>query len=150
MSQLRDLELLIESKYPVIAVETEEEDRLYDMLRRLTIQMNIQLYMWTPVDGLTRPPFKDSTGPDDRQPLQALAHVAAGRDDGVYLVKDLHKYFDNPAVLRRVRDLAPALSRGRRALILTAPTLNLPPEIKSIAAPFKLDLPTLEDLDFQP
>jgi len=29
MPQLRDLELLIESKYPVIAVETEEEDRLY-------------------------------------------------------------------------------------------------------------------------
>jgi len=49
MSQIRDLELLIESKYPVIAVETEEEDRLYDMLRRLTIQMNIQLF---PLTGL--------------------------------------------------------------------------------------------------
>ena len=146
MSQIRDLELLIESKYPVIAVETEEEDRLYDMLRRLTIHMNIQLYMWTPVDGLTRPPFKDTLAPDDRQPLQALAQVAAGRDDGIYLFKDLHKYLDDPAVLRRVRDLAPALARGRRALILTGPHMNLPAEIRAIAAPFKLDLPTPEEL----
>ena len=145
MPQLRDLELLIESKYPLIAVETEEEDRLCDLLRRLTIQMNIPLYMWTPVDGLTRPPLKDGS-PDDRQPLQALAQVAAGRGDGIYLFKDLHKYLEDPALLRRVRDLAPALARGRRALILTAPRLNLPPEIKAIAAPFKLDLPTPDEL----
>jgi len=115
------------------------------MLRRLTIQLNIPLYLWTPVDGLTRPPLKDGS-PEDRQPLQALAQVAAARDDGLYLFKDLHKYLEDPAVLRRLRDLAPALTRGRRALILTAPHLNLPPEIKAIAAPFKLDLPTLDEL----
>jgi SpoVK/Ycf46/Vps4 family AAA+-type ATPase len=146
MSQLKDLELLIESRYPLIAIETEEEDRLYDLLRRLAIQMNLQLYMWTPVDGLTRPPFKDASGPDDRQPAQALGRVAAAREDGIYLFKDLHRYLDDAAVLRRVRDLAPVLARGRRALILTAPRLNLPPEIKAIAAPFKLDLPTVDDL----
>ncbi len=31
MPPLSDLELLIESKYPLIAVETEEEDRLDDL-----------------------------------------------------------------------------------------------------------------------
>ncbi len=146
MPPLRDLALLIESKYPLIAVETEEEDRLYDLLRRLTIQMNVPLYLWTPVDGLTRPPFKDAIAHDARQPHQALAQVAAAREDAIYLFKDLHKYFDDPAVLRRVRDLAPVLARGRRALILTAPRLNLPPEIRAIAAPFKLDLPRLDEL----
>src|SRR5574341_526058 len=99
MPQLRDLELLIESKYPVIAVETEEEDRLYDMLRRLTIQINIPLYMWTPVDGLTRPPLRDGS-PESREPLPALGQVAASRGDGIYLFKDLHKYM---AAKRRIR-----------------------------------------------
>ena len=145
MSQLKDLELLIESKYPLVAVETEEEDRLHDMLRRVTALLDVPLYLWTPVDGLTRPPLKDAP-PDSRQPLLALAHVAAARDDGIYFFKDLHKYLDDPAVLRRVRDLAPVLARGRRAVILAAPHLDLPSEIRAIAAPFKLELPTLDEL----
>ena len=145
MSQLRDLELLIESKYPVIAVETEEEDRLYDLLRRLTILMNIPLYMWTPVDGLTRPPLKDGSV-ESREPLPALGQVAASRGDGIYLFKDLHKYLGDATILRRLRDLAPSLARDRRALILTAPRLDLPAEIKAIAAPWKLDLPTVDEL----
>ncbi len=145
MPQLRELELLIESKYPVIAVETAEEDRLYEMLRQLGNQLTIPFYMWTPVDGLTRPPTKDGNL-ESREPLSALRDVAAGRGDGIYLFKDLHKYLGDTAILRRLRDLAPVLARGRRALILTAPSLDLPPEIKAIAAPFKLDLPTVDEL----
>jgi hypothetical protein len=145
MSQLKDLELLIESKYPLVAVETEEEDRLHDLLRRLAVLLDIPLYVWTSVDGLTRPPYKDAS-PETRQPLHALAQVAAARGDGLYFFKDLHRYLDDPAVLRRVRDLASVLARGRRAVVLAAPRLELPPEIKAIAAPFKLDLPTLDEL----
>ncbi len=58
MGQMRDLELLIDSRYPFIAVETEEEDRLQDMLRRLAVRLSIPFYVWTPIEGLTRPPIK--------------------------------------------------------------------------------------------
>jgi len=141
-----DLELLINSRYPFIAVTTEEEDRLQDMLRRLAVRLGIPFYVWTAVEGLTRPPFKELASQDDRQPLQALAQVAAGREDGIYLFKDLHKFLSDPVVVRRLRDLAPILNRGRRALILTAPDLDLPPEIRSLSAMLKLELPSLEDL----
>jgi hypothetical protein len=144
--QLRDLELLVASRYPFIAVTTEEEDRLQDMLRRLAVRLGIPFYVWTPVEGLTRPPLKELASPYDRQPLQALAQVAAGREDGIYLFKDLHKFLGDPAVVRRLRDLAPVLNRGRRALVLTASDLDLPPEIRSLSAMFKLELPSLEEL----
>ena len=39
-------------------VETEEEDRLQDMLRRLAVRLSIPFYVWTPIEGLTRPPIK--------------------------------------------------------------------------------------------
>ena len=144
--QMLDLELLINSRYPFIAVTTEEEDRLQDMLRRLAVRLGIPFYVWTSVEGLTRPPLKELASQYDRQPVQALARVAAGREDGLYLFKDLHKFLGDPAVVRRLRDLAPVLSRGRRALVLTAPDLDLPPEIRSLSAMFKLELPSLEEL----
>src|SRR5437773_2122278 len=134
--QMLDLELLINSRYPFIAVTTDEEDRLQDMLRRLAVRLAIPFYVWTPVEGLIRPPLKELASPHDRQPLQALAQVAASREDGLYLFKDLHKFLGDPAVVRRLHDLAPVLSRGRRALILTACDLDLPPEIRSLSAMF--------------
>ena len=119
MPQMRDLELLINSRYPFIAVETEEEDR---------------------------PPLKSPVSAYDRAPLQSLAQVAAGREDGIYLFKDLHKFLSDPAVVRRMCDLAPVLTRGRRALVLSAPDLELPAEIRSLSAMLKLELPTLDEL----
>ena len=145
-NQLRDLELLINSRYPFIAITTEEEERLADMLRRLAVQLKIPFYVWTPVEGLTRPPLKQLATPHDRQLLQALAQVAATREDGIYLFRDLHKFLDDPATLRRLCDLAPALSRGRRTLILAAADLQLPPEIEALSAAFTLELPGVAEL----
>src|SRR5438093_220497 len=83
--QMLDLELLVNSRYPFIAVTTDEEDRLQDMLRRLAVRLAIPFYVWTPVEGLIRPPLKELASPHDRQPLQALAQVAASREDGLTL-----------------------------------------------------------------
>src|SRR2546427_5129600 len=132
--QMLDLELLINSRYPFIAVTTDEEDRLQDMLRRLAGRLGIPFYVWTSAQGLTRPPFTQLASMPDRQPLPALAQVAASREDGIYLFKDLHKFLGDAAVVRRLHDLAPVLNRGRRALFLTASDLDLPPEIRSLSA----------------
>jgi hypothetical protein len=144
--QMLDLELLVNSRYPFIAVSTEEEDRLQDILRRLAARLDLPFYVWTAAEGLTRPPLKDISSEADRQPLQALAQVAAGREDGIYLFKDLHKFLGDPVIVRRLRDLAPVMNRGRRALVLTAPELELPPEIRSLSAMLKLELPSLAEL----
>jgi ATPase family protein associated with various cellular activities (AAA) len=146
MSQMHDLELLINSRYPFIEVATEEEDRLADMLRRLAARLGIPFYTWTAVEGLTRAPFKGAATAHDREPLQALVQVAATREDGIYLFKDLHKYLEDPATVRRLRDLAPVLGRGRRTLILAGAHLDLPPEIRALSAVFKLELPTVDEL----
>jgi hypothetical protein len=73
--QMLDLELLINSRYTFIAVTTDEEDRLQDMLRRLAVRLGIPFYVWTSAQGLTRPPFTQLASVPDRQPLQALAQA---------------------------------------------------------------------------
>ena len=145
-SAAKDIKVLIESSHPIIAVETDEEERVTDILARLAVALEVPLWTWTTIGGLTRP---GGLGPaeDTRQPHAALAKMAASRANGIYLFKDLHRFLDNAAVVRRLRDLAPALAKSRRALVLVAPSFELPAEIRSIAIVVRLELPSVAELE---
>jgi hypothetical protein len=146
ISKERDIKLLIESRHPLIAVETDEEERLGDILMRLSISMKLPLYTWTSVDGLKRP--ADVGAPEDsRQPLAALNKIAASRADGLYFFKDLQRFLDNAAIVRRLRNLAPACARTNRAIIMTAPAFELPPELTPCTVLVRLELPTIDELE---
>ena len=54
MRALRDLQLLIESRYPIIAVAALDEDRVEQALRRVTGRMSLPLFTWTMSQGLRR------------------------------------------------------------------------------------------------
>ncbi len=145
MEALKDLELLIRSRYPIIAVETYEEERLEDALQRIAVKLEVFFFVWTITEGLAR--IGSTTAIYDTQrPVRALNNVAAMNTDGIYLFKDLHRYLGEAEVVRKLQDLARSFGRDRRALVLSAPQINLPVELAKLAAFFKLDLPTAEEL----
>ena len=90
MEVLKDLELLVLSRYPIIAVETYEEERIEEILKRIAAKLGIPLFMWTVTRGLERVgagnPIYDS-----QHPLKALGNLAAIPNEGIYLFKDLHR-----------------------------------------------------------
>lgn len=81
---LRDLELLILSRYPIIAVGTYEEERVEAALLTVAVKLQIPLFVWTVTDGLRR---RDGGTPiyDTQRPIMALANLASIKSDGVYL-----------------------------------------------------------------
>jgi SpoVK/Ycf46/Vps4 family AAA+-type ATPase len=145
MDALKDLELLILSRYPIIAIETHEEERIEENLTRIAAKLGIPLFTWTLTGGLERVgtgnPMYDTT-----DPLKALANLAAIRDEGIYLLKGLHRYLAEPEVVRKLQDLARPFARDRRALIVAAPAITLPAELEKLAAFFRLDLPSEGEL----
>jgi hypothetical protein len=145
MEVLKDLELLVLSRYPIIAVETYEEERIEEILKRVAAKLEIPLFMWTITRGLERAgagtPIYDS-----QHPMKALGNVIAIPDEGIYLFKDLHRYLGEADVVRKLQDLARSFARDRRALVLAAPKITLPPELEKITAFFRLDLPTQHEL----
>jgi hypothetical protein len=72
---LRDLELLIESRYPIIAIESFEEQRVELILQRTGLDLEMPLFVWTVADGLRRS-GSDAPLPDGKNPARALAMVA--------------------------------------------------------------------------
>lgn len=145
MEVLRDLELLVLSRYPIIAVETYEEERLEEILKRIAAKLGIPLFVWTITRGLERVGAGNAIY-DSQHPLKALGNLAAIPGEGIYLFKDLHRYLGEAEVVRKLQDLARPFAKDRRALVLAAPKITLPPELEKLAAFFRLDLPTENEL----
>src|SRR5205814_21794 len=62
-----------------------------------------------------------------------LGHLASINVEAVFILKDMHRHLDQPVVIRLLREVAQEFSRDRRTLVLTAPAINLPPELQNLA-----------------
>jgi ATP-dependent 26S proteasome regulatory subunit len=74
-------------------------------------------------------------------PVQALANMESVTLEAVFILKDFHRHMDNPVVVRRLRDVGQKFSANRRTLVLTAPSIEMPPELASLVEFLDLPLP---------
>src|SRR6266568_2849052 len=61
--------------------------------------------------------------------------------EAVFVLKDFHRHMESPVVVRRLRDVGQKFSANRRTLILTAPSISMPPELESLVEYVDLPLP---------
>src|SRR5437867_10190959 len=66
--------------------------------------------------------------------------------EAVFVLKDFHRHMESPVVVRRLRDVGQKFSANRRTLILTAPSISMPPELESLVEYVDLPLPDLPRL----
>jgi ATP-dependent 26S proteasome regulatory subunit len=74
-------------------------------------------------------------------PVQALANLESMTVEAVFVLKDFHRHLDNPVVVRRLRDVGQKFQTNRRTLVITAPSIDMPPELASLVEFFDLPLP---------
>ena len=139
-----ELRLLINSRHPIITVETPEEERLEALLMDVATELGVPLYEWSVTTGLAKAhgaPLYNSDSPE-----QAVANIALIQSDAIFLLKDFARYCDNDKICRRLRDLAEKFRAVRRSMVLTAAKMELPADLEGDAMPFQLGLPEAEDL----
>ena len=78
---------------------------------------------------------------NSREPVQALANMESMGLEAVFVLKDFHRHMNDPVVVRRLRDVGQKFSTNRRTLILTAPAIDMPPELVSLVEYLELQLP---------
>jgi ATP-dependent 26S proteasome regulatory subunit len=74
-------------------------------------------------------------------PVQALANLETMTIEAVFVLKDFHRHMDSPVVVRRLRDVGQRFSANRRTLVLTAPAIEMPPELAGLVEFLDLPLP---------
>ena len=76
------LSLLINSRNPIITVESSEEQRFWGLLERVAEQLSVPLYVWSVTTGLCRSGGAVLYNSD--QPEQALTNIGTIHGDGIF------------------------------------------------------------------
>lgn len=164
MNSIDRLKILINSSTPIVVMETVEELRALSLVHNACSDLSLALFEWTIADGLvrsgasaaplsqSRPSISDSAASprtamyNTLDPVQALANLETMSIEAVFVLKDFHRHMDNPVVVRRLRDVGQKFSANRRTLILTAPAIEMPPELASLVEFLDLPLPDRDRL----
>jgi AAA+ superfamily predicted ATPase len=144
IAKREELALLVNSRNPIVTVETSEEQRFSALLERVAEELGIPLYVWSVTTGLGR--FGGAPLYNSDQPEQALTNIGTIQGDGIFLLKDFCRYCDNDRISRRLRDLADGFRTARRSIVLLGAAIQLPPELDADAVAFQLGLPSVEEL----
>src|SRR5688572_2090765 len=81
---LHELELLLRSRYGLIHLRTDEEDRATSLLRHVADELEIPFFTWTRSRGLAREGIDGTGSYDTKQLPKALAFVAASGISALY------------------------------------------------------------------
>jgi hypothetical protein len=140
-----ELELLIASRFPIIAVETQEEQRALELLKRCASRRNLPVFTWSITGGWKSTAMQASlTTPLD--PPSALRHVAQVRQPGVYVLLDFHPFLGDPLHVRLLKEIAVDYDRVARTVVLMSHHIEIPPELDKLAVHFALSLPDAEGI----
>jgi SpoVK/Ycf46/Vps4 family AAA+-type ATPase len=142
-----EIELLIRARYPILYVQSFEEDRVIPALRRICEKRGKEYFEWACTEGFTS--FKAGEKKIDsatRDPVQALEHVAQSKLNAVYLLKDFHPFLNDFTVTRKVRDVAMALKSSYKTIVILSPVLRIPTELEKEITVVDFPLPDSKEL----
>lgn len=147
LSSRREIEDLVKARFPLIYVVSHEETRVEDSLKRMCVEREMRLEIWSFTEGF-KVAVNGSGDRDVKDPMKALEHVARGEGRALYVLRDFHPFFKEPSILRRLRDLAVSLRRTKKSIVLLTPVQKIPPELeKSISSILYWDLPNRIEIE---
>ena len=143
MNNSHDLRLIIESRIPIIVIETWEERRALTLLSKLGIQLARPLYAWSATEGVRRADIMASSSlPHTTAPEAALKHIRSSDSPGLFALCDFHPYLTNePLNVRLIKEIAMQAEEKRQSLIFISHALQIPAEFKRMTARFTLSMP---------
>jgi SpoVK/Ycf46/Vps4 family AAA+-type ATPase len=151
-TDFQDLNILINSGYPIIVIETHEEERVLNLLTKIAKSSGKPMLAWDHLDGTKRMDLKhdivdeDSHGSCD--PLEILNQIKSCKRSTLFALCDFHPHFeDAPKVVRQLKEIAQSYNHLKHTLVFISHAIELPPEVKRFAAKFQLSLPDAEKIE---
>ena len=145
---VRQIDLLVRARYPLLYLVSWEEQRVEAMLGRLAKAHGKDLLTWSITRGLRKvaggraPVVAAGT----ERPLGAFAAIAQLQEPAVVVLRDLHPFLQEPEVVRGLRELAHFLKSTFTTAVVLSPILSIPPELEKEITVVDVPLPTFAEL----
>ena len=146
-SWIKNLELLIKSRTSIIWIKTKEEERLEKILNFSIERLNIKkLVCWDCVNGIKG--LLNENGKFSNNPLGVLNWLKEQNSDisTILLVKDFHKFYDDPSINRTLKELSSLLKQTSHNLIISSHLFPSSEELDELMTILNLPLPDQNEL----
>ena len=107
-----ELSLFLKARYPIIYINTIEEDRVEYIIRKNgKTNLNRSIYSWDFVDGYTNNP--NNEGFAKRNPLRALeiSEKLELETPALFILKDFHHFLSDVSISRKLKNLSSPITR---------------------------------------
>jgi hypothetical protein len=145
-SPLHDLAAIVRSRTPLIVVESNEEPQIVQMVRQIGAQFQLKAFRWTVTEGMQA--FEACDQPQDSvlKSQEVLSYIKASAAHGLFVLLDFHPYLQDSVHVRFLKDIALNYSRHWSTVVLVGAVLDVPAELRTFTAYFRLPLPKPEEL----
>jgi len=146
-SWCRNLELLIKSRTSLIWIRTKEEERLEKLINISCERLNIKRFIgWDCVSGIKG--LINEDGKFSNNPLGVLNWLKEqnSEEPTILLVKDFHKFYDDPSINRTIKKLSSVLKETSHNLIISSHLFPSSEELDELMTIIDLPLPGQEEL----
>ncbi|WP_076407454.1 AAA family ATPase [Shewanella sp. UCD-KL12] len=142
MQDIRDLTSVLRSNTPIVIIETYEEYRVIELLKRVSAVLYQPLFTWSITQGLTRADLAMGTQKFNSEPADILGQIKSTSQQGIYVLCDFHPFVDNaPKNVRLLKEIALEYASLKHTIVLVSHAFEIPPEIQRYCAHFSLSLP---------
>jgi hypothetical protein len=142
-----EFKLLLRARYPLIYIPTYEEERVEGAISAAAANLgNRPVYTWDFVDGYQGNP--NDAGFGKRNPLQALEFVEKlpASAPAVLILRDYHRFLDDVAIARKLRNLARLLKSQPKNLVLLSPRVAIPDDLTEVLTVVEFPLPSAGEI----
>ncbi len=145
MQDVDEIKLLLDSRIPLLVIETYEEKKALDVLLKVANKHSKDLHRWSVTDGLSRLNFGPQLVPKGAELNEAeemLRHIKQQMQPGIYALCDIHPFLiDQPQIVRLLKDIALNHFAIPHTLVFLSHQLRLPAELSRYSASYALTLP---------
>jgi SpoVK/Ycf46/Vps4 family AAA+-type ATPase len=142
------LTLLLKARYPIIYINTIEEDRVEYIIRKsIKTNLNRSIYSWDFVDGYTNNP--NNEGFAKRNPLQALELVErlTSETPALFLLKDFNRFLTDVSISRKLKNISRILKLQPKTVIIIGSELDIPRELQDLITVLNFYLPAENEIE---
>ena len=147
MQFTKELALFLKARYPIIYINTLEEDRIeYAIRKNVKTNLNRSIYSWDFVDGYTNNP--NNQGFAKRNPLQALELVErlTVETPALFLLKDFNRFLTDLSISRKLRNISRILKLQPKTIIIIGSELTIPKELQELITILQFELPLEKEI----
>ncbi len=138
-----ELTLFLKARYPILYINTVEEERVEYIIRKtIKANLNRSIYSWDFIDGYTKNPNNEGFG--KRNPLQALELIERinAETPALFILKDFNKFLTDLGISRKLKNITRILKFTPKTILIIGSEVNIPKELQDLITLIQFPLPS--------